>query len=164
MPTFAELLTAHIERVGISDADLARRIGISRLTLIRWKEGVTARPRHREDVLRCAEILRLTPEERDELLLSAEFQPESAPASEPMTEPQSAALVVAGAALGGPAPVTATGAATVLAPAGAQGRRRMRRHPAGSPDSRGVAVIAGVIAVLRLTGGPDYPVASPGSP
>jgi len=37
LPTFAELLTAHIERVGISDADLARRIGISRLTLIRWK-------------------------------------------------------------------------------------------------------------------------------
>jgi len=71
LPTFAELLTAHIERVGISDADLSRRIGISRLTLIRWKEGVTARPRHREDVLRCAEILRLTPEELDELLLSA---------------------------------------------------------------------------------------------
>ena len=79
MPTFSELLTAHIDRVGISDADLARRIGISRLTLIRWKEGVTARPRYREDVLRCAEILRLTPEERDELLASAEFQPRAFP-------------------------------------------------------------------------------------
>ena len=39
MPTFGELLTAHIERAGIGDADLARRIGITRLTLIRWKGG-----------------------------------------------------------------------------------------------------------------------------
>ena len=162
MPTFSELLTAHIERVGISDADLARRIGISRLTLIRWKEGVTARPRYREDVLRCAEILRLTPEERDELLLSAEFQPESTPPSEPMPEPQGAALAVAGAAPGGPAPVAATGAATVLAPAGARGRRRVRGILLAALTVAAVAVIAGVIAVLRLTGGPDYPVASAG--
>ena len=76
MPTFAELLTAHIDRAGIGDTDLARRIGVSRLTLIRWKEGVTSRPRYREDVLRCAELLRLTPEERDELLAAADFQPE----------------------------------------------------------------------------------------
>ena len=162
MPTFAELLTAHIERVGISDADLARRIGISRLTLIRWKEGVTARPRHREDVLRCAEILRLTPEELDELLLSAEFQPESAPPSEPVPEPQGAALAVAGAVPGGSAPVTATGAATVLAPAGAQGRRRMQGILLAALTVAAVAVIAGVVVVLRLTGGPDYPVATAG--
>ena len=162
MPTFAELLTAHIERVGISDADLARRIGISRLTLIRWKEGVTARPRYREDVLRCAEILRLTPRERDELLLSAEFQPESAPPSEPALEPQGAALAVAGAVPGGPAPVTATGAATVLAPAGAQGRRRMRGILLAALIVAAVAIVAGGVAVLRLTGGPDYPVATAG--
>ena len=163
MPTFAELLTAHIERVGISDADLARRIGISRLTLIRWKEGVTARPRHREDVLRCAEILRLTPEERDELLLSAEFQPESPPPTEPAPEPQGATLAVAGAAPGVPAPVVATSGATVLAPAGTQGRRGTRRSVLLAATAiAAVAVIAGVIAVLRLTGGPDYPVASAG--
>ena len=169
MPTFSELLTAHIERVGISDADLARRIGISRLTLIRWKEGVTARPRYREDVLRCAEILRLTPEERDELLLSAEFQPESKPPSEPMPEPQGAALAVAGNAPGAASPVIpanvgiqATGAATVLAPAGAQRRRRTRGILLAATVVAAVAVIAGVIAVLRLTGGPEYPVASAG--
>ena len=163
MPTFAELLTAHIERVGISDADLARRIGISRLTLIRWKEGVTARPRHREDVLRCAEILRLTPVERDELLLVADFQPESPPPTEPAPEPQGAALAVAGAAPGVPAPVVATGGATVLAPAGTQGRRGTRRALLLAVTAiAAVAVIAGVVAVLRLTGGPDYPVASAG--
>ena len=169
MPTFAQLLTAHIERIGISDSDLARRIGISRLTLIRWKEGVTARPRYREDVLRCAEILRLTPEERDELLLSAEFQPEDAPPAEPATEPQGAALAVAGNAPGAASPVIpaqtgiqTTGGATVLAPAGTQGRRRSRGLLLAAVAVAAVAAIAGIVAVLRLTGGPDYPVASAG--
>ena len=75
MGTFAELLTAYMARTGIGDAELARRIGISRLTLVRWKVGVTSRPRHREDVARCADLLRLTPEERDELLLAARILP-----------------------------------------------------------------------------------------
>ena len=78
MGTFAELLTAYMARTGIGDAELARRIGISRLTLVRWKLGVTSRPRHREDVARCAELLRLAPEERDEFLLAAGFSPEIA--------------------------------------------------------------------------------------
>ena len=76
MRTFAELLTEYMERTGIGDAELARRIQVSRPTLLRWKEGVTTRPRYREDVLRCAEILRLTPEETDELLLAAGYSPE----------------------------------------------------------------------------------------
>ena len=66
-----------MSRTGIADAELARRMEISRLTVIRWKEGVTARPRHREDVVRCAEVLRLTPDELDEFLLSAGFSPEN---------------------------------------------------------------------------------------
>ena len=78
MPTFGELLTAYMTRTGIGDAELARRVGVSRLTLVRWKEGVTSRPRHREDVVRCAELLRLDPEERDQLLLAAGFSPENA--------------------------------------------------------------------------------------
>ena len=79
MPTFAELLNSYMVRTGIGDAELARRIGVNRLTLVRWKEGVTTRPRHREDVVRCAEELRLTPDERDELLLAAGFAPDTAP-------------------------------------------------------------------------------------
>ena len=78
MPTFAELLTEYMIRTGIGDAELARRIEVSRLTLIRWKEGVTTRPRHREDVVRCAEVLRLTPDERDKLLLAAGIAPDNA--------------------------------------------------------------------------------------
>ena len=90
METFAELLTAYMARTGIGDAELARRIPVSRPTLIRWKEGVTARPRYREDVVRCAEILRLTAEETDELLLAAGFSPETVPPPGeglPSTEP-----------------------------------------------------------------------------
>jgi len=76
MSTFGELLTQYIERAGISDAELARSTGVQRQTIFRWKEGSTARPRHREDVVRIAAKLRLTPEERDALLLAAGFPPE----------------------------------------------------------------------------------------
>ena len=64
-------------RAGIGDSELARRIPVSRPTLIRWREGVTARPRYREDVSRCAEILRLTPGETDAFLSAAGFAPDS---------------------------------------------------------------------------------------
>uniref|UniRef100_A0A7C1FJG2 Helix-turn-helix domain-containing protein n=1 Tax=Caldilinea aerophila TaxID=133453 RepID=A0A7C1FJG2_9CHLR len=76
MSTFGELLTRYIERAGISDAELARSTGVQRQTIFRWKEGLTARPRHREDVVRITAKLRLTPEERDALLLAAGFPPE----------------------------------------------------------------------------------------
>ena len=87
MRTFAELLTFYMERTGIGDAELARRIPVSRPTLVRWKEGVTARPRYREDVARCAELLRLTPSETDEFLLAAGFSPETAPSPAPSASP-----------------------------------------------------------------------------
>ena len=77
MSTFSSLLRQHIQRVGITDAELARSIGVRRQTIFRWKEGIVARPRQREDVLRCADKLRLTPQERDQLLLAAGFAPES---------------------------------------------------------------------------------------
>jgi tetratricopeptide (TPR) repeat protein len=76
MATFSELLTIYINRAGITDSELARSIGVRRQTIFRWKEGVVARPRHRDDVLRCAERLRLSDGERDGLLMSAGFAPE----------------------------------------------------------------------------------------
>lgn len=82
MPTFADLLTTYMERTGIGDTELARRIPVSRPTLIRWREGVTTRPRYREDVVRCAELLRLEPEEQDEFLLAAGFSPDTPPVPE----------------------------------------------------------------------------------
>lgn len=80
MKSFSQLLTAHIQRDGISDTELARAVGVRRQTIFRWKEGIVARPRHREDVLAIAGKLRLTPAERDELLIAAGFRPEQLPA------------------------------------------------------------------------------------
>lgn len=77
MRSFGELLVIFTERAGISDSELARTVGIGRQTIFRWKEGQVARPRYREDVLRIADKLRLTPAERDELLLAAGFAPDT---------------------------------------------------------------------------------------
>jgi tetratricopeptide (TPR) repeat protein/transcriptional regulator with XRE-family HTH domain len=78
MRTFAELLIEYTQRAGISDAELARTTGVQRQTIFRWKEGLVARPRYREDVIRIAAKLRLTAAERDEMLLAAGFPPEGA--------------------------------------------------------------------------------------
>ena len=162
LPTFAELLTAHIERAGIGDADLARRIGVSRLTLIRWKEGVTSRPRYREDVLRCAELLRLTPEERAELLVAAEFQPEGTPAAVAEPEPQAVMVPVPA----GPVPVSAATTAIVnvtsVAPAPRVARRRGLRIVGGVVIVAAAAALVVAIILVRLPDGPDYPVAAAG--
>jgi tetratricopeptide (TPR) repeat protein/transcriptional regulator with XRE-family HTH domain len=74
--SFAELLSMFAERSGMSDAELARRLGISRQTIFRWREGETQRPRHREDVVRLADALRLEPEERNQLFFTAGFPPD----------------------------------------------------------------------------------------
>jgi tetratricopeptide (TPR) repeat protein/transcriptional regulator with XRE-family HTH domain len=84
MESYGQLLARYMRRVGITDAELARAIGVRRQTIFRWKEGLTARPRHREDVVRCADKLRLTSQERDGFLLAAGFVPE-----EPMSPPPS---------------------------------------------------------------------------
>lgn len=76
MKSFSDLLAEYIQRVGVSDAELARRLGVSRQTIFRWREGRTRRPRHREDVTRLASKLRLTREETASLLLAAGFQPD----------------------------------------------------------------------------------------
>jgi tetratricopeptide (TPR) repeat protein len=78
MKTFSELLSEYIERIGVSDAELARRLGVSRQTIFRWREGHIQRPRYREDVLDLARKLRLTPEESDQLLVAGGFPPERA--------------------------------------------------------------------------------------
>lgn len=82
MRSFAELLVEYTQRAGISDAELARSTGVQRQTIFRWKEGHVARPRYRDDVLRIATKLRLTPAERDEMLLAAGFPPENPEAAQ----------------------------------------------------------------------------------
>lgn len=94
--TFADLLTEYMARMGIGDAELARRINVNRLTLIRWREGVTERPRYRDDVARCADVLRLTPKERDEFLFAAGFEPDSPMAASPTGDGGDSDVDVAG--------------------------------------------------------------------
>ena len=148
MPDFGELLTSHIDRSGFSDSDLARRVGVSRATLIRWKEGLTARPRYREDVLRCAELLRLTPEERDELLIAADFKPEAPPAEVPPPEPA-------------PSPPPVSPAEPDPPPVPARRPRRIWIAVSAAV----VALVAGVavgLALVDLSNEPDRPVAPTG--
>ena len=76
MKTFAELLSIYINRAGITDSELARAIGVSRQTIFRWREGTTSRPNNREDVLAISAKLRLSSEEKNNLLLAAGFRPE----------------------------------------------------------------------------------------
>ena len=132
-------------RTGIGDAELARRIGISRLTLIRWKQEVTGRPRYREDLVRCAELLRLTPDERVELLIAAGFSPEEnelASAESSVSDDQAAALPDESAR---------------VAPADLYHRRAFQLAVA-AVGALLVVLGAGALA-LSLLSGPSYPVA-----
>ena len=149
MPDFGEILTSHVNRSGISDSEVARRVGVSRATLIRWKEGLTARPRYREDVLRCAEVLRLTPEERDELLIAADFEPESPPVEASPVEASPAEPVRTelpeAPAEPDPPPVVA--------------RRPRRLWIAVSAAVAAVGVVAVSLALINFPGEPDDLVA-----
>jgi len=76
MKNFSQLVSEYIDRIGVSDSEIARRLGVSRQTIFRWREGKTSRPRNREDVLQLASKLRLSLEERDALLVAGGFHPE----------------------------------------------------------------------------------------
>ena len=138
-------------RTGIGDAELARRIGVSRLTLVRWKMGVTSRPRHREDVARCAELLRLTPDETAELLLSAGFSPDDAPPPGGPPEPDRAEPATAAP----PEPL-------VDEPIPDERRPQNRRTWAIAAGAILMVVIVGGLAAFMLSRGTPYPSAEGG--
>ena len=147
MSTFADLLTEYMARVGIGDAEMARRVGVSRLTLIRWKEGVTSRPRYREDVINCADLLRLTPAERDALLLAAGFSPDAPPAID-----QTTSLAV-------PAPAEQAEVTAETHPSPRLGRRA----PIIAATVAIVSVVVAIaVAAVRILDDSPIPIASPG--
>lgn len=119
MKTFAQLLSAHTARTSISDAELARHLGVRRQTIFRWKEGLVQRPRHREDVERLAAKLRLSVAEKNELLLAAGFAPQQMD-EERMTAPDqpdpTLPLTAGQPALSTPAPASRTRPIWLLAP------------------------------------------------
>lgn len=159
-------------RTGIGDAELARRIPVNRLTLVRWREGVTGRPRHRGDVLRCAELLRLTAEEQDELLLAAGFPPESSPSSAvppasqpPAPSPPAAAPLPSPVAPPAPptepiAPVIADGAAMGVQPRQADRRRRRIVFVSAAVMLGVLVAVAAIVNITRDT--LAYPAAGDG--
>lgn len=173
LPTFGQLLSAYMQRSGISDSELARSIGVRRQTVFRWKEGLVERPRAREDVLQCAKKLRLSDDERDRLLLAAGFAPEqlvpaglsdslaahtsppqpSAPsvADDPSSAEQATASVppTAAAAADEPSPLTSV----------APNAQDETAQPAPTPVDPEVATV--VVTVESLTIGAD-PTAAPG--
>ncbi len=146
MSTFGELLNLYITRAGITDAELARATGVQRQTIFRWKEGLTARPRYREDVLRIAAKLRLTPAERDGLLLAAGFSPEDG----------SAIVVPATAAVENPQPAqpdagVATPADEASAPpVAAVATRHPRRRLVDRPELMLGVAVAVMLAVAAI--------------
>ena len=170
MRSFSELLTEYTRRAGISDSELARSIGVRRQTIFRWKEGVVSRPRHRDDVLALAKRLRLTPEERDELLLAAGFRPEAQPQASPAPIPaQETAKASERPAPAQPSPAQPAAAPLPQASPGEEEGRSPRRawlRARWKPLALGGAVLlllvlAG-IGVTWWRNRPRFPLAAPG--
>lgn len=77
--TFSEVLNVFVERDGRNPGQLSRKSkdlfgehhGIPKVTIVRWLKGDVKRPRHWQDVVKIAVVLRLSPSEADELLTSA---------------------------------------------------------------------------------------------
>lgn len=156
MQTFGELLREYMTRTGISDAEMARSLGVSRQTIFRWKEGLVEKPRYREDVLKIATKLRLTPLERDAFLLAAGFAPEAAPPA-PIPPPEPVETKIGTAPIAPPPPSVET--QVELAP-----RKRIRPRALGIAIAMIVAIFALVaaFAILQSRDDTPRPVAAPG--
>ena len=74
-PPLASLLRRYLAERGLSQADLARRAGLSRATVHRWLRGASERPYHRAGVLSAAAALDLRRSETNRLLRAAGFPP-----------------------------------------------------------------------------------------
>lgn len=70
MSTFAQLLVQYMDRMGMSNSELARRVGFHRHTLIRWRRGEIVRP-DCDKIRACLPHLQLNPDEANALLMSA---------------------------------------------------------------------------------------------
>ncbi len=70
MSTFAQLLVQYMDRMGMSNSELARRVGFHRHTLIRWRRGEIVRP-DCDKIRACIPHLQLNPDEGNALLMAA---------------------------------------------------------------------------------------------
>ncbi|HEC83850.1 MAG TPA: ATP-binding protein [Thioploca sp.] len=88
MPYFSELLKKYVktERRVKSANHLAKEIGMAATGVTKWLNGDVVHP-NCEKVLQCANVLNLTPTERDEFLKAAnckDFKPSPPPPEEPI--------------------------------------------------------------------------------
>ena len=153
MKNFGQLLNEHVQRAGVSDAELARTIGVSRQTIFRWREGLTSRPRNRDDVLVIATKLRLTAAERDRLLLAAGFRPEeAAPVTPPVPKPAADS-----------APAVTTDTVALPEPATQPAPRPARRNPilTGAMVSLGAILMVAILGWWLSRDVPVEPAATP---
>lgn len=160
MKTFGELLSQHMRRAGISDAEMARTLGVQRQTIFRWREGLVQHPRERVDVVRIASKLRLTPAERDELLLAAGFAPQeempTLPAQPAGSGAQEATVAPSSERTGSieeAAPPLASAAATGTPPPATRRLRTWLALAAGA-----IAVLALLALAVALFSRPDEPI------
>jgi len=73
--TFTDLLGRFRTRAGITQQELAIKLGIHRNTIVKWENG-SSLPQSRGQILRLADELLLNKEEREALFLAAQFSPE----------------------------------------------------------------------------------------
>jgi transcriptional regulator with XRE-family HTH domain len=81
MTNFSELLTKYMRQLGLTDAELAEKIGVSTNTIPHWR--ASAQYPNCQTVKQVAETLELTPEQQNELLLSAGCVPNQSPEKSP---------------------------------------------------------------------------------
>lgn len=163
MQSFSELLDTYMRRTGINDSELARTLGISRQTVFRWKQGLVARPRHRDDVLVCARRLRLTSEERDLLLLAAGFAPEVMPAADASElDADSAIRILSGPASPPASPPASLQADGSVSPQPNASIRRRRRWRSVGAATLVAGTLAAVILAAPALRRPSYPLARSG--
>jgi len=159
MQTFSQLLKRYAERIGISDAELARAVGVRRQTVFRWKEGTVARPRSRDDVLAVSRKLRLSAQEADELLIAAGFHPEGEMATPALSEEEAARP---DSQKQPPAQVSGDNPAIAPELGAAQPGRQANRRLWLMGIVGGLLLSAIAAAVLWLVGREALPVAAPG--
>ncbi|HID98851.1 MAG TPA: helix-turn-helix domain-containing protein [Thiotrichaceae bacterium] len=80
---FAERLDGYMKKAGLSDETLAEQMRMSKMAIYNWRTGKTISP-VRNNVLKCADILKLTPKQRADFLRAAGHVPEQAQASWPL--------------------------------------------------------------------------------
>lgn len=71
MNSFAQLFAHYLTRSGYSASQLSRLANIPKMTILHWQGGQVKRPRSWQDLLRSAQVLRLTADELNLLLHQA---------------------------------------------------------------------------------------------